>query len=137
MTKLFFAIDPDLHKSGTALYNSETKKLLSCECVYLWDLFIMLDKMVNITIFLEAGHLDKRCWHGGGRGGSSNVGKGKAIGVLLQEFMDKKGIKYKLLKPDGYSNFFKDEKFFKTQTGWQGRTNSDSRAAASMVWNRI
>jgi len=129
-------IDPDLHKSGVSLYNTETKKLLSCESVYLWDLFSMLEKSINITVYLEAGHLQKNCWHGGGRGGSSNVGKGKAIGVLLQEFMDVKGIRYELLKPAGYSDFFKDEKFFKSQTGYDKRTNADARASAAMVWGR-
>ena len=54
--------------------------------------------------------------------------------MIFDEFLEAIGVNYKLLKPKGYSNYFKDKEFFKRQTGWVEQTNNDSRAASAMIW---
>jgi len=130
-------IDPDLDKSGFALYCKETQQYVDVNCLYLWDLFIRLEnlnKTSTLLVFLEAGHLNKNTWHKGGRGASKNVGKGQAIGILLERFMLENKINFKLIEPKGYSNWFKDDKVFKLQTNWQKKVNADARAAAAIVF---
>lgn len=132
MNKDIIGIDPDLRKSGVARINNN--KLIFCESITMWDLFDYIKNNKDCLYLLEAGHLNKNCWHSGGRGASSNVGKGKAVGIIIQDFMDAIKIEYRLIKPKGYSNFFKNKDFFKLQTNWDKQTNLDARAAAAIAW---
>lgn len=129
--KQIISIDPDLHRSGIAIF--EDNKLIFLECMYLWNLFNYLDKICvgNYIVLLEAGHLSKANWHGGLMG-AKNMGKGQAIGIILQEYMEHKNINHRLIPVNGYSKKFKDKEFFKLQTGWIKNTNDDMRAAASI-----
>ena len=132
--KTRIAIDPDLYKSGLAKYSDG--ELVECVSTSIYNLFLYLlnekNKGQNLEVLLEAGHKIKACWHGGGRGAASNTGKNKAVGIIIEDFLKTKGFTFRLIKPKGYSNFFKDEKFFKLQTGWTKKVNADARAAAAI-----
>lgn len=134
MNKTIIAIDPDLHKSGVSTF--ENGILTQCEALPIWDLFLYLLNEKNLgeeyEVLLEAGHKIKSCWHSGGRGAASNTGKGKAVGILIEHFLEKKNINFRLIKPKGYSKYFKEIKFFQLQTGWTKRTNEDMRASAAI-----
>jgi hypothetical protein len=136
--KRVLAIDPDLYESGLAIL--EDNKLVFCSHVDIEDLLFHLHtncipfKNDSYIVLLEAGHMNKNTWHPGGRGVSKNVGKGMAVGIIIENFLKKHKITHRLVKPAGYSNFFKDEKFFKRQTGWCGRTNNDARSAAAIAF---
>ncbi len=41
--KIMISVDPDLHKPGVSVYNSETKTLLDCRTLYLWELFHFIE----------------------------------------------------------------------------------------------
>lgn len=133
-------IDPDLDKSGVAHYSD--KSIQECTSLTMWDLFNHITHLCNklnawkisYIVLLEAGHLNKNTWHKGGRGGSKNVGKGQAVGIIIEQFLKAHEINYKLVAPAGYSKFFKDEKLFQKETGWTERTNQDARAAAAIVF---
>ena len=128
-------IDPDLHKSGVAIYETKLRRLTECTSMYMWDLFdtILVQKQFNTLFRLEFPD-NTNTWHGGGRGASLNVGKNQAVAIIIKEFLDAHGCYYELLKPSGYSIIFNDEDVFKNTTGFQKKTNKDARAAAAMVW---
>jgi hypothetical protein len=138
-TKIIIGVDPDLHKSGIAIM--KFGKFVEITTLPIWKLFdcLLFENSISessngdIIVFLEYPD-NTNTYHAGGKGAALNVGKNQAIAIIIKEFLDEVGIKYKLLKPSGYSNFFKDEKFFKQQTKWEGRTNNDARSAAAMVW---
>lgn len=138
--KFVIGIDPDLHKSGVAIYNTETKQLNSCTSLNMWTLFdnlkewILWSKPKDILIRLEYPS-NTNTYHKGGKGAALNVGKNQAVAIIIKEFLEEYKIPHELIKPAGYSNFFKDESLFKNTTKFNGRTNQDARAAAAMCWN--
>ena len=137
--KVIISIDPDLHKNGYALYQMGSFGCVTS--VNMWELFKCLEAAKwcedntgdDLTVLLEYPE-NTNTYHKGGKGAALNVGKNQAVAIIIKEFLEAKNIKHKLLFPKGYSNFFKDEKFFKLQTKWTERTNQDARAAAAMIW---
>jgi hypothetical protein len=132
--KNIIAIDPDLHLNGICLM--QDKKIIGARSLTMWELFSFISSYQNDTLFfLESGHKE-RCstWHKGGRGAARNVGKNNAVGIIIEEFLIDIKANYKLLKPVGYSKFFKTSKDVELQTGYKGKTNADTRAAIAMCW---
>jgi len=130
----YIGIDPDLIKSGVAVYRN--KSLESLSLMYLWEVFAYI-KEHNPIVVLEAGHTVKKFWHGGaGKGtqAAKNVGANNAIGQLIEQYCTVNGHKVILVKPQGYSRI-KHEQFVKI-TGWKTRTNPETRVAALLVWGR-
>lgn len=128
------AIDPDLHFNGLCFMKD--KKIIEVSSESMWDLFDVIKLNKPDTLFLlEAGHKEKcATWHKGGRGAARNVGKNNAVGIIIEEFLISIGANYKLLKPVGYSKFFKKASDVVLQTGFTGKTNEDTRAAIAMCW---
>ena len=126
------SIDPDVRKSGYSEYRNGT--LTCCTSMYIWTLFEELKIPCDLVI-IEDSRLN-RCssWHAGGRGAVRNVGKNQAVCVILEDFCKFHGIKYQLVKPNGYSNMFADEKNFQATTGYKQKTNMDARASAAIGW---
>lgn len=130
-------IDPDLHKSGVAIYEPKGKKLIECTSMYMWDLFdtILVQSQFKTLFRLEFPNTTNT-WHKGGKGASLNVGKNQAVAIIIKEFLDAHRCNYELLSPTGYSILFNDENVFKNTTGFKKKTNKDARAAAAMIWFR-
>jgi hypothetical protein len=137
--RFIIGIDPDLHKSGFAVYDRKDKKLTECTSLYMWQVFECLQdccqELPKEQFFVRLEYpKNTNNYHGGGRGSSVNLGKNQAVAIILKEFLIAKGIRHELIFPAGYSNTFKDEKFFKKTTGYDERTNCDARAAAAMCF---
>lgn len=138
--KIILSIDPDLHNSGVAAYNNN--ELVCVTSLPLWKVFEWLiawcenslGKIDKEVIVLLEYPINTNTYHKGGKGAALNVGKNQAIAIVIKEFLDYKKINYKLLKPAGYSNYFKNNNYFMLQTKWHDRTNNDARSAAAMIW---
>lgn len=153
--KYTIGIDPDLTKSGYAVYDTEEKKLVACETLTFSGLQFKLKRMhrhPNTSCFvrLEAGWLIKKSnWRTAKMLGekfspitaariaekqAKNVGENHAIGKLIEEFLKAEGIPYELVKPFGATSMFKDVPTFQRTTGWTRRTHNDGRSAAAICW---
>lgn len=139
-------VDPDVDRSGIAVYEILRNKLIVVDSLSLCDLFdsiINLKNTLDIDEFivrLEAGWLQKKSnWHASmnqytAQRIASNVGANHEIGRQIEKMLIRHNINYELLNPSGYSSFFKDAELFKRTTGWNEKTNNDSRSACAMVW---
>lgn len=134
--KLIIGIDPDLDKSGVALYRED--KSLELKCLSFPDVLSLFDEhQCSIQkVVIESGWLIKKSnWHGGkkiqiGERQAKNVGENHAVGKLLDCCARAKGLEVQLLNPKGK---FDAEKF-KRYTGYQGRTNQEVRDAGMLVY---
>ena len=85
---LIIGIDPDLHKSGIAIWNYSNNGFDTITSLYIWDIFAILKDLQheNCKILLE---YDKSnyTWHKGGKGAAINVGKNKAVAIIIKEFL--------------------------------------------------
>jgi len=129
-------IDPDLHFNGFAIYCKETKEFTNIVSIPMWNVFewvLELNKTSQIEVFLEYPD-NTNTYHLGGKGAALNVGKNQAVAIILKEFLEYHKILFRLLKPKGYSQFFKNKDNFKRQTGWSKQTNEDARSAAAIIF---
>lgn len=160
--KYIIGVDPDLYKSGFAVYDTERMELVECASYEYEDLIekLLVYKGLHSLIRLEAGWLVKKsnwqsrqaisynalkqsglnpdaAWNKSciiAQRQSKNVGENHASGKLIQRHLEKHGYQFELVKPCGASSFFKDTVFFKKQTGWSKRTNNDARSAAALCY---
>lgn len=151
-------IDPDIDKNGFALITHQpfTKPIIA-ELKNL-DFFDLL-KQVNethkehgtsLTVWLEAAWLiPKSNWHRSYTSkktgkteqmsslvlekASKNVGENHAVGKLIELFLKKQNIQYKLYKPNT-SNAKWDANWLKKVTGYDNRTNQEQRDAVRAAW---
>lgn len=137
--KLLIGIDPDIDKCGYAVWDAETKELdINKHNVaeILQDL-----TMWNIPfyVFLEAGWLIKKSnWHNEKQSAhvSSTIGKkvgmNHGAGIVIEQFLKLHNIPYELVKPQGKLS----HENFKKITKYVGRTNSEMRDSAMLVFGR-
>lgn len=136
MPKIIIGIDPDLDKSGVALYRSD--KSLELECLNFPNVLKLFDKhKADIQkVVIEAGWLiPKSNWHGAkniriGERKAKNVGENHAVGKLLECCARAYGLEVQLLTPQGKKN----AEEFKRITGYQGSTNQEKRDAGLLVY---
>lgn len=110
MNKLLIGIDPDLIKSGVALYYKESKKL----DLQLRDFFSLINLLESIEccgyeveVVIEAGWLNPSANHHShplqskavGERIAKNVGENAAVGKLIEQFCIQKNLKHRLYKP--------------------------------------
>ena len=153
---LVVGIDPDLSRTGIAIYDTASKKLIDCRSIKFMEVVkVVLSLPLETTLVrVEAGWLVRKSnWHSrktmkvlekkgitGERASNiaqrqaKNVGENHAIGKIIAETLTDAGFNVELIPPAGYSQFFDNNLFFKRQTGYPGRTNKDARAAAAMCW---
>jgi hypothetical protein len=100
-------IDPDLDKSGVAVYDLKAGKYTYVETLYLWEYyFVTLQqyRLEAIHFLIEDSNLIKGSFHGASA--RSNVGKNKAVSKLIVDFCKAHNISHTAIKPDGYSQYF-------------------------------
>lgn len=132
---IHIGIDPDVDKSGVAIWESQSKKLKLMVPEY-FDLLAILDQYIAPVVHIEAAWLhSKSNWHGGQGAAAQriakNVGANHMIGKLIEEYCKRNGIEYTLHKPA--SKKLTAETFEKL-TGYKGRTNQEMRDAALLVY---
>lgn len=137
--KYIISIDPDLKKNGYSLFDYDDLNLIECKSVFIWDLFKLIENYNNIYdlyVFLEFSK-NNTVWHKFSSVTAQNVGKNKAISIILKDFLILNNIKHKTFELNGYSAFFKDVNFFKQITKFEKTTNIDARASASIIYKNI
>jgi len=131
------AIDPDLHKSGVAIFFG--KELKELEAWEFPELMEAIDNFPNATFVVEAVDTDKTTYIRPGinqaamRKIAQNVGMVKGTYHQLIKCIEAKGrklIKVRPLKGAVKQKAKKDAKYFNKLFNWEGRTNEDKRDAA-------
>jgi len=131
-------IDPDVDKSGFAMYYPKIEKLILNQAV-LWDVFhdfLLCSARDNFLVRLEAGHTVKSTWHKGGNGMAKRVGANQEIGRQIEKFCKAHNIAYELVKPCGLSSINHDN--FCKITGWDSKikTNPEKRVAGLLAFSK-
>lgn len=145
----YIGIDPDLKKSGVAIMrNGEYSQLLVLSMPELVRLINEVakdpDERSKTCFVLEDVNANKPTFKRG-KGAveqvilnriSQNVGMVKASASLIEEFLVDAGCNHVLKRPmKGFAKKAKDDaKYFARLTGWKGRTNSDKRDAAMLIY---
>lgn len=133
---LYIGIDPDVDKSGFAVWDGHN--YIELTTLSLSDLMTALKAYHDeypLLVRLEAGWLASGLnWHAGGLRSANSVGRNHEIGRQIEKYCKNNGIEYTLVKPLGYSSY-KHERFCMI-TKWPKsmRTNSDMRVAALLVY---
>jgi hypothetical protein len=144
--EFYIGIDPDVDKSGFALWDKAKKQLVALSTEDLFDLTALLlayHSAHRVLVRLEAGWLLKKSNFSdrnilGSRGANEriakNVGANQEIGRQIEKYCLKHGIPCDLVKPLGYSSW--NHKTFCSYTGWpeKNRTNSEHRVAGMLVF---
>lgn len=136
--KIFIGIDPDVDKSGFAVWDKEEKTLEVSKKTF-WEMIEgFQSRSVPFRVIIEAGWLiNKSNWHGNSgqskRAGeriAKNVGSNHQVGKLIEQYCIKNDIPYSLVKPKGKVS----AEYFKKVTGHSKGFNQDMRDAAMLVY---
>ena len=139
--EMFIGIDPDVEKSGFAIWVKK-EKLLSLANLSFFEIFErlnMLKENNKVLVVIEAGWLNKGNWHIAGAKSrvsakiGSHTGANHQVGKQLDEMCEFLDIEYQLSKPT--KSKVKADKF-KMITGYQGRTNPEVRDAGMLVYGK-
>lgn len=139
----WIGIDPDVDKSGFAVWDSDSKTLEVVFCESFFEILENIEFQIisfDVTVIIEAGWLIKKSnWHNKkrqtkavGEKIAKAVGANHQIGKLFVEYCKINNIKFIEVKPMGKKN----AEQFKKITGWAKRTNSEVRDAAMLVYGR-
>jgi hypothetical protein len=133
---LYIGIDPDVDKSGFAVWDGNN--YIELTCLSLPDLMTALKAYHDeylVMIRLEAGWLAKGLnWHAGGLASANAVGRNHEIGRQIEKYCKANGIAYTLVKPLGYSSCTHERFCMITKWPKHIRTNGDVRVAALLVY---
>jgi hypothetical protein len=137
---MIVGIDPDSTKSGVAM--SEGGKLTRLVNLSFFDLTEFLrENAANISlVVVEAGWLNQSNWHlarymSANKAASigNDTGRNHQTGILICEVCEGLSIKCRLSKPNKKNITKNNAEAFKKITGWQGRTNPETRDAAMLI----
>lgn len=141
MKKIYIGIDPDVVKSGFAIWYIENKKLE----LYKLDFFKIFDflktnkKFYHIKVIVDAGWLNKSNFHVVGTNKRVNgkigerVGANHQVGKLIIEMCKYLGVEVCENKPT--KSKLNHETFIKI-TGYAGKTCQDKRDAGMLVFGK-
>jgi hypothetical protein len=152
--KITICIDPDILRSGVAIYHD--KKLISLESLGFYDLMQRLEvekenDCGSCSVLLEAGWLNKSNFHlqykskgktvkltpAAAAETGRRVGQNHQVGILIAEMCQGMGIPCRPIKPLE-PNLWKDSAaVFKNITGYEGVTNPEKRDAAMLGFMHI
>ena len=139
---LYIGIDPDVTKSGFAVWHKPLQKFSSIEALTLPE---MLDELHSLRdniaiVVVEAGFLNKGNRHtfkgqsvAAAAKTGENVGRNHQRGMDIVEILEWMRIPYRLQKPSAKNSWKNDEKIFQKMTGVKGG-NPEKRDAAMLVF---
>jgi hypothetical protein len=126
-------IDPGVN-TGVAIWHKPTSRLLEVGCysiIAAMDRIVKLGPLAIIELRYESAHLRK--WFGSkGPEALQGAGSIKRDSTIWAEFCEFHGIKGCPIAPQKGATKWTAE-YFRTVTGWQGRTNQHGRDAALLV----
>jgi antitoxin component of RelBE/YafQ-DinJ toxin-antitoxin module len=137
---IYIGIDPDTQKSGVCYYRTGAK--MDLYNLDFWSAIKFIETVQNADVeykvIIEGGWLNKKSnWHAAqGRAAekiAKNVGMNHQVGILIAEYCEHNGIPYEVVKP---TKSKVNAKTFKSITGYEGRTNQETRDAAMLVFGR-
>ena len=140
---LYIGIDPDVDKSGFAVWNKPAQKFESIEALGLAEImsFFQVMKISIEIVVIEAGYMNKGNRHtfkgqtvAAAAKTGENVGRNHQRGMDIVEILEWMKIPYRLQKPITPNKWKDDVAYFKTITGWHGKTNPEKRDAAMLVY---
>ena len=140
---LYIGIDPDVDKSGFVIWDKEKKALLDVDSATLPEMMTRLLRMKGriALVIVEAGYLNKGNRHtfkgqtvAAAAKTGENVGRNHQRGMDIVEILEWMKIPYRLQKPITPNKWKDDAAYFKTITGWHGKTNPEKRDAAMLVY---
>ena len=140
---LYIGIDPDVDKSGFAVWNKPAQKFESIEALGLAEImsFFQVMKISIEIVVIEAGYMNKGNRHtfkgqtvAAASKTGENVGRNHQRGMDIVEILEWMRIPYRLQKPITPNKWKDDAAYFKTITGWHGKTNPEKRDAAMLVY---
>lgn len=141
-------IDPDCDKNGYAVVNVDCKEVVcagTCEFPVLFDILDIWRSAGELIVYVEGGWLKQGNWHLLGRMSAAkaaaigrSVGMNHQTGILIEQMAKRQGYKVFVVKP--FNKFWKgsghkitaDE--IKEITGYEKRTNQDTRDAILLAW---
>ena len=139
---LYIGIDPDVTKSGFAVWHKPLKKFSSIETLTLPE---MLDKLHSLRysialVVVEAGFLNKGNRHtfkgqsiAAAAKTGENVGRNHQRGMDIVEILEWMQVPYRLQKPSTKNNWKDSEATFQKITDTKGG-NPEKRDAAMLVF---
>ena len=139
---LYIGIDPDVDKSGFAVWHKPMQKFSSIETLTLPE---MLDKLHSLRdnialVVVEAGFLNKGNRHtfkgqsvAAAAKTGENVGRNHQRGMDIVEILEWMRIPYRLQKPSTKNSWKDSEATFQKMTGVKGG-NPEKRDAAMLVF---
>jgi len=139
---LYIGIDPDVDKSGFAVWNKPAQKFESIEALGLAEImsFFQVMKISIEIVVIEAGYLNKGNRHtfkgqtvAAAAKTGENVGRNHQRGMDIVEILEWMRIPYRLQKPSTKNSWKNDEKIFQKMTGVKGG-NPEKRDAAMLVY---
>ena len=147
-TPYLVAIDPDLNKSGVAVWNTKTREWIIAKTVSIEHILSELADLppTETTVYLEAGYLIKKANLRGGNYRSAqakarNVGENHATGKLICKLLKAAGYTVNEFKPLGKGAFKTLEgrwtdtgrRYVEKESGLSHRMNDDVRDAIFTV----
>lgn len=134
MANTVIGIDPDAKKHGIAIYHD--KKLLRLLMLDLYDTVQLLRNEPGVFVAIEDVMANKFVYSRNRKPTKAqesrvamSIGRAQQAQVELCRLMDRFAIPYRLFKPQR-GNWAKNSKQFEQLTGWTGKSNEDTRAAA-------
>lgn len=143
--KILIGIDPDIDKSGVAIYNG-SYTLLNLEFPKLVELINSMEEFKeNVTFYVEIGELNSSNFHvkfipktiSNTRAYcakiGANVGKNFATAKLICDLIEYNGYKIRKVRPTSSK---KDADYFKRVSKLNIKTNQENRDAFFLIFGR-
>ena len=137
MKKVIMGIDPDSNRYGIAIYREgQLTELHNMNIIELYDHITTMMKFNDIEIHLEDVKRAKAVWHAQGMNKSvaamaaQKVGMCKQSQNCIEQLAEKLKIPVVLHRVSSQWKKGNDKKMFERITGWQGRSNEETRSAA-------
>lgn len=142
MKKMFIGIDPDVEKSGVAIW-IPSENSLSLNNYSFFEVFTCLQQVTldcDVRVVIEAGWKNLANWHASSRNSAAaaaqigqRTGANHEVARKLAEMCQYLKIPYEEVKP---TRSKVDAEFFQKITGMSKRTNQEQRDAAMLVFGR-
>ena len=162
MSRFLLGIDPG-RNTGIAIIDRDKKKLVKLDTLNFWETVKVLDDFtayiypkddmigfvfeaseIQLEVVIEdpnensfiynqnVAKLSKQA----AMTVAQSVGRNKEQAFLLIDYLEKKGIKYKTVRPRNRNNGGGKwtSEYFCKMTGWQGKSNEHNRDAARLIW---
>lgn len=141
MSKWYLGIDPDVKGVGLCLYNNKTGIEVLQEKPFFdtIDYIDLLNELYEtLTVVIESSWLISTIWHEDkgntkvGKEIAKRTGRNHQVGILLEEYCIRQGIKYRLKTPSNAKKYTITR--FRQITKYKGKVTQDMVDAAMLVY---